>query len=181
MDILNLKKNDILDLSKVSDKLNIVDVGLGWDTRMDLDAIAFLLNDNDKVMSTVYFGDKESTGVRLNGDNLTGEGDGDDEIITVTFKDVPKAVTKIALYVNIYGATAGFFKKKNFGQVQGAYVRLVNHENGKELCRYSLTEDGRSYNAFHFANLVRNENGWSFTAIGKGCNGSVSELESIYR
>lgn len=181
MDILNLKKNDVLDLSKVSDSLNIVDVGLGWDTRMDLDAIAFLLDEQDKLISTVYFGDKDYTGVRLNGDNRTGEGDGDDEIITVTFNNVPKAVTKIALYVNIYAATSGLFRKKTFGQVQGSYVRLVNHETGKELCRYSLIEDGRSYNAFHFANLFRNENGWSFTAIGKGCNGSVSELESIYR
>lgn len=181
MDILNLKKNDILDLSKVSSDLNIVDVGLGWDTRMDLDSIAFMLNSDNKVVDTVYFGEKHAKGVRLNGDNLTGEGDGDDEIITVTFKDVPKNVIKIALYVNIYGATSGIFKKKNFSQVQGAYVRLVNHENGKELCRYSLTEDGRSYNAFHFADLIRNANGWSFNAIGKGCNGSVSQLEAIYR
>lgn len=181
MDILNLKKNDVLDLNKVSDNLNILDVGLGWDTRMDLDSIAFLLDSNNKVIDTVYFGEKHSSGVRLNGDNLTGEGDGDDEIITVSFKDVPQHVKKIALYVNIYGATAGLFKKKSFGQVQGAYVRLVNQENSKELCRYSLTEDGRNYNAFHFADLVRNENSWSFTAIGEGCNGSVSQLESIYR
>lgn len=180
MSILNLQKNDILDLTKVDEGLKIVDVGLGWDTHMDLDSIAFLLNDDDKVVYTAYYGALSQPGVRLNGDNLTGEGDGDDEIITVTFDKVPMHVTKIALYANIYGSE-GLFRKRDFSKVKGAYVRLVNKETGRELCRYSLTEDGKGFNAFHFADLVRNGNKWSFVAVGQGCNGSVGELQERYR
>ena len=88
MDLLNLKKNDVLDLTKVAEGLKSVDVGLGWDTTMDLDSIAFLLDGNKKVKETVYYGSKSGSGVRLNGDNTTGEGDGDDEIISVNFDNV---------------------------------------------------------------------------------------------
>lgn len=179
MDLLNLQKNDILDLNKVVETLTSVDVGLGWDTRMDLDTIAFLLDDNDKVKQTVYFSNKNGQGVRLNGDNLTGEGDGDDEIITVNFNQLPSDIKKIALYANIFSFTGLF--KKDFSDVKGAYIRLVDNTTSKELCKYSLTENGKGFNAFHFADLVDNGNGWSFVAVGEGCNGSVKKLKQRYR
>ena len=178
MDILNLQKNDILDLTKVVQTLTSVDIGLGWDTKMDLDTIAFLLDENDKVKETIYFANKNGTGIRLNGDNLTGEGDGDDEIITVNFNMLPANIKKIALYANIF-SLVGLFKK-DFSKVNGAYIRLVDNTTGKELCKYSLTENGKGYNAFHFADLVHNGTGWTFVAVGEGCNGSVQKLQSKY-
>lgn len=179
MNLLNLQKNDVLDLNKVVETLTSVDVGLGWDTRMDLDTIAFLLDSNGKVKQTVYFSNKIGDGVRLNGDNLTGEGDGDDEIITVNFNELPNDIKTIALYANIFSFTGLF--KKDFSSVKGAYIHLVDNTTGKELCKYSLTENGKGFDAFHFADLVKNDNGWSFVAIGEGCNGSVQKLQERYR
>lgn len=179
MDLLNLQKNDILDLNKVTQSLTSVDVGLGWDTRMDLDSIAFLLDNNDKLIETVFFSNKNGSGVRLNGDNLTGAGDGDDEIITVDFNRIPSNVKKIALYANIFSFTNLF--KKDFSKVKGAYIRLVDNSNGKELCKYSLTENGKGFNAFHFADLIKKGDSWTFVAVGEGCKGSVHELQSKYR
>ena len=180
MNVLNLCKNDILDLSKASNgNLKSVDVGLGWDTIMDLDSIAFILDNNDKLIETVYFANKSASGIRLNGDNLTGAGDGDDEIITINFSKLPTNVKKICLYANIF-SFIGIFKK-DFSKVKGAYIRLVDNNTNKELCRYSLTEEGKGFNAFHFADLVKdNNNNWSFVAIGEGCNGSVQALKSKY-
>lgn len=180
MSILNLSKNDILDLSKASGgNLKSVDVGLGWDTVMDLDSIAFILDDNNKLINTVYFAQKSAPGARLNGDNLTGAGDGDDEIITINFSELPKNAKKVCLYANIFSFISIF--KKDFSRVKGAYIRLVDNNTKKELCRYSLTEEGKGFNAFHFADLVKDDNNnWSFIAVGEGCNGSVKKLESKY-
>jgi stress response protein SCP2 len=79
-DVLNLSKGLVLDLIK-SSSLEKLDIGLGWDTKCDLDSIAFLTDANGVIKDTVYFGSKRKQGIFLNGDNLTGAGDGDDEII----------------------------------------------------------------------------------------------------
>lgn len=179
---LDLKKGMKLDLTKSVPTLKKVNMGLGWDTHMDLDSIAFLLDKDNKLLNTVYFGNKNGKGVRLNGDNLTGEGDGDDEIIFIEFDKVPQEVKKIALYVNIYGANEGLFSKgKTFDKVKGAYVRTVNAETNEEICKYLLTEDGSKYNAFHFADLVNENGNWIIHAIGEGANGSISQLEKKYK
>lgn len=179
---LDLKKGMSLDLVKHDNTLKQLNVGLGWDTHMDLDSIAFLLDENDRLVDTVCYYSKYSTGVRLNGDNTTGEGEGDDEIIFIDLDCLEDRVVKIALYVNIYDAGGGLFKRgKTFGQVKGAYVRLVNSVTDEEVCRYSLTEDGKNYNAFHFANLEKINGNWTFIAIGKGDNGTIEELEDTYR
>lgn len=179
---LDLKKGMSLDLTKHDSTLTKMNLGLGWDTHMDLDSIAFLLDEHDRLVETVCYYHKNGHGVRLNGDNRTGEGDGDDEVIFVDLNRVPSNVAKIALYANIYNAGGGFFSKgKTFGQVKGAYVRLVNEVTGKEVCKYSLTEDGKNFNAFHFADLVKVNGAWTFVAIGEGANGEIKELEKRYR
>ena len=179
---LDLKKGMVLDLTKHDENLRRINLGLGWDTHMDLDSIAFLLDENNKLIETVCYYNKNGTGVRLNGDNTTGEGDGDDEIIFVNLDRVEDRVKRIALYANIYNAGSfGLFSKgKTFGQVKGAYIRLVNEITDQEICKYSLTEDGNKYNAFHFADLVRTDGVWTFEAVGEGANGSIEQLEKRY-
>ena len=171
-DVLNLSKGPVLDLIK-SSSLEKIDIGLGWDTKCDLDSIAFLTDDNGVIKDTVYFGSKRKQGIFLNGDNLTGAGDGDDEIISVTFSELPSWITKIQICVNVFSL---MFKAKDFSKVKGSYVRLVDKSSGNELCRYNLNENGAGFNAFHFANLVRNGNEWTFETIGQGMNGNVEQL-----
>lgn len=178
---VNLQKGSKINLSKeCSDTLKKVNVGLGWDTRTDLDSFAFLIDDKNKVCDTVYFGNKKCKGVKLNGDNITGKGDGDDEIITVNFEKVPDEIIKIKFGANIFAAGFKLFGVKKFSQVKGAYVRLVNVENDVELCRYNLTEDGKNFNAFIFAELYRMADGtWNFEALGQGVNGSVDDIKKM--
>ena len=171
-DVINLSKGYAVDLKKDSYLKNI-DIALGWDTRCDLDAIAFLTDSNGVIKDTVYFGDKNKQGIFLNGDNLTGAGDGDDEIISVTFSALPSWVEKIQICVNVFSF---LFKAKDFSNVKGAYVRLVDKASGNELCRYNLDEAGAGFNAFHFADLNKVNNEWTFEAIGQGMNGNVDKL-----
>lgn len=177
---VNLTKGSKINLSKeCKGSLKMIDVGLGWDTRTDLDSFAFLINDKNIVENTVYFGNKSCMGVRLNGDNLTGAGDGDDEIITVDFSKIPDNIVSIKFGANIFAAGLKLWGVKKFSQVKGAYIRLVNKENNAELCRYNLTEEGKNFNAFIFAELYRTpDNTWDFKAIGKGMNGSVDTIKN---
>ena len=100
--MLNLTKGTLLDLSKKDPDLRLLQVGLGWDTKMDLDSHAYLLDNNNKLIEHVSFSNLKGTGVRLNGDNMTGKGDGDDEIIFVNFSELKDSVSKISFYVNIF-------------------------------------------------------------------------------
>ena len=180
MSSVNLKKGDVINLSKSyavnlkkDSSLKTMDIALGWDTRCDLDTIAFLTDSNGVIKDTVYFGDKNKQGIFLNGDNLTGAGDGDDEIISVTFSALPSWVEKIQICVNVFSF---LFKAKDFSNVKGAYVRLVDKDSNNELCRYDLNEAGAGFNAFHFANLIKINDEWTFEAIGQGMNGKVEQL-----
>lgn len=181
--ILNLNKGDILDLTKVDEYLNNVRVSAGWDVNAygqdyDLDLCAILLNEVNKVEYCVYYADKRYKGIRLDKDNLTGEGEGDDENIFVNLNKIPSSVSRIVFNVVIY---RGAEKKQTLGNVRNAYVRLVNVEHGeKEICRYSLSEDGENNTAVEFAELVRTENGWQFHAIGHYTRASISSLCNQY-
>lgn len=172
-DVINLSKGPVIDLIKDS-SLKKFDIGLGWDTKCDLDTIAFLTDSNGVIKDTVYFGDKKKRGIFLNGDNRTGAGDGDDEIISVTFSELPSWVTKIQICVNVFSF---IFKAKDFSKVQGSYVRLVDKNSGVELCRYNLNENGAGFNAFHFADLIKINDEWTFEIIGQGMNGDVGKLK----
>lgn len=172
---LNLEKGLSLNLTKEFGKLTKVDLGLGWDTRMDLDAFAILLNKDGHRIDTVYFGHKNSNGVSLSGDNLTGEGDGDDETIYVDLSTLSEEVKRICLYANIYSAG-----RRTFEDVEGSYIRLVNPSNNEELAKYSLKETSRNFNAFHFADLVVDGEEILFEVIGEGLNGSIDDIETSF-
>ena len=166
--MIKLEKNSKINLNKEDGSLKVVQVGLGWDTKTDLDSIAYLYDETGKIKNTVYFGNKNYTGIFLNGDNLTGKGDGDDEIITVTLDQLPKCVKKISFCANIFAAKIKLWGVKDFSKVEGAYIRIVNKKNQNEICRYDLKENGKGFNAFYFADLVRTNNEWEFVAVGKG-------------
>lgn len=142
---------------------------VGWDTTLgevDLDVSAVLLDTGAREIGCVFFGNQETQGIRHSGDNLTGQGDGDDETISMDFGSISKQVQQIFLVVNIY--TRG----TTFSQVANPYCRLVTHD-GDEFCRYQLTEAGDEQ-ALIMARLFREQGGrWSFQAIGAPCRGQT--------
>ena len=186
---VNLSKGQKVDLTKGNPGLSKLLVGLGWDTNkydgghdFDLDASAFLVGDSGKVTSDkdfVFYGNltHESGAVLHLGDNLTGEGEGDDEEITVDLSLVPAAVQKIAFTVTIYDSDV---RKQNFGQVSNAFIRIVNAATNEELIRYDLSEDFSVETAIIAAELYRNGAEWKFSAIGSGFQGGLKALGHNY-
>ena len=173
---VSLSKGGNVSLSKEAPGLAAVNVGLGWDARttsgtdFDLDASALLVDANSKILSDQYFiffnnltspdGSVEHTG-----DNLTGEGEGDDEMIKVNLAGVPQEAAKIVFAVSIYDAES---RAQNFGQVRNAFIRVVNQAGGAEIARYDLSEDASTETAMVFGELYRNGAEWKFRAVGQG-------------
>ena len=186
---VSLSKGQKVDLTKGNPGLSKIIVGLGWDTNkydggadFDLDAAAFLLAANGKVASDsdfVFYGNLKhsSGGVEHMGDNLTGEGDGDDEQIKVNLAAVPASVDKIGFTVTIYEAES---RKQNFGQVSNAYIRIVDETSNAELIRYDLGEDFSVETAVVVGELYRNNGEWKFNAIGSGFQGGLKALYQNY-
>ena len=182
---VSLAKGQKVDLTKTNPGLKEVLIGLGWDTNkydggkdFDLDASVFLLGANGKVRSDadfVFYGNlkHESGSVEHMGDNLTGAGDGDDEEVIVFLDKVPADVEKISFTVTIYEAEQ---RKQNFGQVENAFIRVVNGANNEELIRYDLGEDFSVETAVVVAELYRNKGEWKFNAIGSGFEGGLAAL-----
>ncbi len=186
---ISLSKGQKVNLTKGNPGLKNVVVGLGWDVNafdtggsFDLDAAAFLLGANGKVTKTedfVFYGNltHPSGSVQHLGDNLTGEGDGDDEQIRINLANVPADIEKIAFTVTIYDAEQ---RHQNFGQVSNAFIRIYNEDNGEELLRYDLGEDYSIETAVVFAELYRNSGEWKFNAIGSGYGGGLAALCGSY-
>lgn len=185
---ISLNKGGRLSLSKESPGLNRVLVGLGWDARatdgvdFDLDASAFLLNASGKARSEadfIFYNQLRSTcgSVEHTGDNLTGAGDGDDEVIKIELNKVPAEVEKIAFTVTIHEAEA---RRQNFGQVGSAYIRIVNADDNTEIARYDLAEDASTETAMIFGELYRHSGEWRFTAVGQGYSGGLAAMCKQY-
>lgn len=182
---VNLQKGQKVSLTKDNPGLKKVVVGLGWDVNafdtggdFDLDAAAFLLNDTGKCAKAedfVFYGNltHPSGSVVHQGDNLTGVGDGDDEQIKIDLSLVPDNITKIAFTVTIYEPEK---RKQNFGQVNNAFIRIYNEENGEEMLRYDLGEDFSIETAAVFGELYKNGSEWKFNAIGSGFQGGLAAL-----
>ncbi|TQK52830.1 tellurium resistance protein TerD [Streptomyces sp. SLBN-118] len=173
---VSLSKGGNVSLTKEAPGLTAVVVGLGWDVRsttgtdFDLDASALLVDANGKVVSDqhfVFFNNLKSPegSVEHTGDNLTGEGEGDDEQIKVNLAGVPAEVDKIVFPVSIH---EGESRQQSFGQVRNAFIRVVNQAGGTELARYDLSEDASTETAMVFGELYRNAAEWKFRAVGQG-------------
>lgn len=194
MTILNLQKNDILDLTKKDPSLDRLLVGAGWDVvkkgglfglfggaDYDLDLFAMKLGENGRLLSNglVYFGKQKHTGIMLHGDNLTGEGEGDDEKISVTLSALPNECHRVVFGVAIYSAES---RNQSFANVQNAYVRLCDEDKGlSEICRFNLTEEGGDNTAIIMCELVKANGGWSFKAIGDYYRAGISEISNMYK
>lgn len=202
--VVNLQKGQRVDLTKGNAGLSRLQIGLGWDpveqkksggflgglfgggsggANVDCDASVIMLQ-NDRIANqedVVYFGRKTSVdgSVKHSGDNLTGEGAGDDETIFVDLNAVPAQFNKLVFVVNIYDA-----KKRNqdFGMIQNAYIRIVNPANNEELLRYNLTDNYGGQTALITGEIYRSGSEWKFAAIGTGTTDEgLSGLVNRYR
>ena len=186
---INLSKGQKVDLTKGNASLKHIMVGLGWDVNafdsgadFDLDASAFMCGANGKCPTEkefVFYGNltHPSGSVQHIGDNLTGEGDGDDEQIRVDLSLVPANITKIAFTVTIYDAEV---RRQNFGQVSNAFIRIVDETTNQELIRYDLGEDFSIETAVVVGELYRHDGEWKFNAIGSGFQGGLAALCGHY-
>ena len=159
---LNLKKNDVLNLTKKNPGLKKVILGAGWDVAsigqdFDLDIAAFLLNSNNKVQNipddVIFCNNMQGQGIYLEGDNRTGAGEGDDERIRLDLEAISPHVQKIVFVVTIHEAQA---KRQTFGMVENSYVRILDEErNEREICKFNLKENGSTVTSVIFAELYK--------------------------
>ncbi|NHC43691.1 TerD family protein [Motilibacter aurantiacus] len=168
--------------------LNNAIVGLGWDVRtttgtdFDLDASAILVKADGKVLSDkhfVFFNNLKSPegAVEHTGDNLTGEGEGDDEQIKLSLPAMPAEADKVVFAVSIYDAET---RSQSFGQVRNAFIRVVNADNNEELARYDLSEDASTETAMVFGEVYRNGAEWKFRAVGQGYASGLRGIASDF-
>lgn len=185
---ISLSKGGNLSLTKTDPNLNKLLIGLGWDERatsgaeFDLDASVFLLAGNGRVRGDhdfIFYNQLKSDNgaVEHTGDNRTGQGDGDDEVIKVNLSLVPADVDKIMLTVTIHDAQA---RNQNFGQVANAFIRVVNEETGAEVVRFDLAEDYSIETAMVFGEVYRHNSEWKFRAVGQGYSGGLLAMCSQY-
>ncbi len=186
---INLTKGQKVNLSKDNPSLKTILVGLGWDVNafdsgadFDLDASAFLAGANGKCPSEkdfIFYGNLEhsSGAVKHMGDNLTGEGEGDDEQIEVDLSMVPANIEKIAFTVTIYDAEP---RRQNFGQVSNAYIHIMDTTTNTELLRFDLGEDFSIETAVVVGELYKHNGEWKFNAIGSGFQGGLAALCAHY-
>lgn len=181
---ISLSKGGNLSLSKTDPTLTKLLIGLGWDERatsgqdFDLDASAFLLTSTGKVRGDhdfIFYNQLKSAdgAIEHTGDNRTGLGDGDDEIIKVDLTRVSPEIDKIAITVTIHDAQ---LRNQNFGQVANAFIRVVNEQTGAEVVRFDLAEDYSVETAMVFGEVYRHNGEWKFRAVGQGYSGGLAAM-----
>lgn len=181
---INLQKGQRVSVN--SQKFN---VGLGWDVNdsdtggaFDLDASAFILNGNKKVLSEKYFVfynnlSSPDNAVIHTGDNLTGQGDGDDETIKIDISKIDAATKEICFVVTIHEAES---RKQNFGQVRNSFIRIYDSSTNEEILKYELGEDFSIETAVEFGRLYLKDEKWKFEAIGVGFSGGLQQFVAKY-
>ena len=164
-------------------------IGLGWDTNetstgqeFDLDASVFLLGENKKLVSDshfIFYNNLKSPdgAIEHTGDNLTGDGDGDDEQIKVDLSKIDAAVSEITLIVTIHDAES---RKQNFGQVRNSFVRVFDTNTNTEILKYELDEDFSIETAVEFGRIYKRNNEWKFEAVGMGMKGGLEDYLNKY-
>lgn len=183
---INLQKGQKIDLTKGNDQIKKLIIGLGWDAvkkgsyDVDCDASVLVLDPNEKLKEMVYFGNKNSSNKSImhSGDNLTGLGDGDDEVIIVDIPNLPADVNKLMFVVNIYKCDD---RNQDFGLVSNAYIRIINESTKAELARFNLSEDYAGRTALIAGEIYRYNGEWKFNALGQGTNDkSLKEMANKY-
>lgn len=188
---VSLTKGQRVSLDKIAPGLSEVFVGLGWGIKatdtgfdFDLDASVFMLGSNEKVISDKHFifynnpsSPDPDKSIEQAGDNLTGAGDGDDEVIKINLKNIPTDVQKVVITVTIHEAQQ---RQQNFGQVTNSFVRIVNAQTKQEVVRYDLVEDYSTETALILAELYRKDGEWRLNAVGAGYQGGLQALLDRY-
>ncbi|ATF12097.1 TerD family protein [Brevibacillus sp. HB1.2] len=201
MSVVSLQKGQKIDLTKGNAGLTKLLVGLGWDpvkksggllggifgggsnANIDCDASVIMLDQNGKITkekNLVYFGNKKSQcgSVSHSGDNLTGDGEGDDEQVNVDLSRVPNDVHKLVFVVNIYDCVS---RRQDFGMIGNAYIRVVNASNNQNLCKFNLTDNYSGKTSLIIGELYRYDGEWKFSAIGEGTTDTaISQLVRRY-
>jgi tellurium resistance protein TerD len=189
--MVNLEKGQNISLEKVAPGLSKLAIGLGWDTNkydggsdFDLDVMCFLLGENGKIASGnnlnfVFFNNKQDPAgsVIHSGDNLTGEGEGDDESINIDLSKIPADVVKVAFVAVIFKAEE---RAQNFGQITNAYIRVLDQAGNKELIRYDLSEDYSIETGLTVAEIYKKDGAWKFKAIGSGYKQGLEAIVADY-
>ncbi len=186
---ISLVKGQRVQLGKDNPGLQKIGVGLGWDTNespgghdFDLDASVFMLGSNGKILSDHHFifynnTDSPDGAVHHTGDNLTGEGDGDDELVNIDLSKVDAGVAELLFVVTIHDADE---RKQNFGQVRNSFIRIFNQVNDEEILMYELDEDFSIETAITFGRLYKKQNEWRFEASGVGKTGGLQAYLNDY-
>ena len=183
--MINLEKGQ-----RVNVELQKFTIGLGWDTNssstgvdFDLDASAFILGENKKLLSDenfVFYNNLKSPdgAVEHTGDNLTGEGEGDDESIRINLSKISPNAYEVCIVVTIHKADE---RKQNFGQVHNSFIRIYNTDTNEEIMKYELEEDFSIETAVEFGRLYRRNGQWKFEAIGVGMKGGLEDYVNKYQ
>ena len=183
--MINLEKGQ-----RVNVELQKFTIGLGWDTNssstgvdFDLDASAFILGENKKLLSDenfVFYNNLKSPdgAVEHTGDNLTGEGEGDDESIRINLSKISPNAYEVCIVVTIHKADE---RKQNFGQVHNSFIRIYNTDTNEEIMKYELEEDFSIETAVEFCRLYRRNGQWKFEAIGVGMKGGLQDYVNKYQ
>lgn len=181
---INLEKGHKISLEKEASGSKHFFVGLGWDvgffsSSVDLDASCVLLDVNKNVIDTVYFGKKIgiNESVKHSGDNLTGVGKGDDEVIKVFLDKMPESVTDVVFCVTSY-------RGQTFKKIKNAFCRFVESDSNKEIARYNLS-DMEDKTALIFGRIYKHNSEWKAMGLGQFCNGGtvssiISDIKNSY-
>lgn len=171
---VKLTKGQGVNLKKDAPNLKRVLIGLGWDPvksflgpDMDIDASVICIKENGSCESVVYYGDltHRSGSIKHYGDNLTGDGDGDDEQIEIQLDRVPADISRLAVIINIYSA---YSRHQNFGKVKNCFVHASDIDSGKELVYYDIDGNFDGKTGIFVADIYRHNGEWKFKAIGEG-------------
>lgn len=191
---ISLAKGGKISLAKaaadagINETLKTLRCGLGWDcnqfdggSQFDLDATVFICGEDGKALpgelGICFYNNKVVAGIEHKGDNLTGEGDGDDETIMVDLTNLPAGAVKLAFTVTINDAD---IRRQNFGMVNNSYIRIVDEASGTELIHYDLGEDFSVETALVVAELYNHNGEWKFNAVGSGYAGGLAALCNNY-
>lgn len=193
---INLKKGQRISLTKEEPDLKQIMCGLGWDVapksggffgggkQFDLDSSVICLDADKKltdVKNIIYFGNlrHSSSAIAHQGDNLTGAGEGDDEVINIDLPLIPPSIIYLVFAINIYKCQN---RRQDFSMVDNAFVRLVNRTNNKELARYNLSgAEYRDMTGMILAEVYRHNNEWKMAAVGNGFKvATLADIAKLY-
>ena len=186
---ISLEKGGRIDLGKEVSGLNNIGIGLGWEENVsdtgddfDLDASLFMLGANNQIPSQyhfIYYNNLTSPcgALEHTGDNLTGDGDGDDELINVSLNEIPENIKELVVVVTIHDAIA---RNQNFGQVSDSFIRIFDSNTEKEIAKYELDEDFSTETAIEFGRLYKKDGSWRFKAVGTGYSAGLQGFVDKY-